>query len=82
MEVTIRRFGNSLGITFPAALVRDMGFGEGSALSITATGQTLVLEPKPRHTRAALLALCDPSAPLPEQSCEWEQLPAVGSEIW
>ena len=84
MEVMIRKFGNSLGITFPAALAKELRFAEGKALTLSAAGQTLLLEPKqePRYQRADLLAQCDLRADIPDDMQAWESMPPVGSEVW
>lgn len=36
---------------------------------------------RPRYTRAALLAQCDPNAPMPDDLADWERAAPVGREF-
>ncbi|PIV33765.1 MAG: hypothetical protein COS34_05935 [Lysobacterales bacterium CG02_land_8_20_14_3_00_62_12] len=83
MELTIRKFGNSLGITFPTALVKDCGLDVGDAFTVTASADRMVLKKKaPRYTRTELLASVEHRAPIPEVEQVWAHLRPVGSEQW
>ena len=45
MKTTIRKIGNSLGNTIPAAFARDIGVEEGSEINITIQNGNLIIEP-------------------------------------
>ncbi len=70
MELTLRKLGNSTGLTFPPALLRDLHFTVGQPLLVeTDADGGLTLRPKrarPRYTAAELNALCDLNAPMPQ----------------
>lgn len=81
-EATIRRQGNSVGISLPQPLLRELGFTVGQTVSLHATPDGLLIRAKrPRYTAAELNAMCDPAAPMPEDLREWDEMPAVGSEV-
>ncbi len=45
MKTTVRKIGNSLGNTIPAAYARDIGVEEGSEINITIQSGKLIIEP-------------------------------------
>lgn len=84
MELTVRKMGNSVGVTFPSAVVKDLGLEVGQAMALSARGGKLVLVPKKvaRPTLAELLAMCDPDAPALPVDAVWEHAKPVGTEVW
>jgi antitoxin ChpS len=84
MELTFKKLGNSIGITFPASFVREMRVSEGQVVSVDAKEDgTITLRPKigrKRYTAAELNAQCDMSAPMPDDLLDWDSVPPVGSE--
>jgi antitoxin ChpS len=84
MELVIRKLGNSAGLTFPPALLRDLDFSIGQSLLVE-RGQdnAIVLRAKPtrkRYTSAELNKKCNLKAPMPADLQSWEEMPAVGDE--
>lgn len=81
-EVTIRRQGNSVGISIPPAILRHVGLSVGQTVSLQATADGLLIKARPakRYTAAELNAQCDPNAPMPSDLHDWENMPSTGSE--
>lgn len=82
-EIVFRKFGNSTGLVFPPAVLRDLGLRPGSCVSLETSAEgTITLRPKRRYTLADLVAQCDVNAPIPDDVRAWEAAPPVGSEEW
>ena len=84
MELVVRKMGNSLGITFPTAILRDLEITVGQSFELKkGAGGTLVLRPKAmrrKYTAAELNALCNPKAPMPDDLLAWDSMLATGTE--
>lgn len=84
MELVIRKLGNSAGLTFPAALLRDLDFSIGQSLLLErGQNNAIVLRAKPtrlRYTAAELNKQCNLKAPMPTDLQSWEDMVAVGDE--
>ena len=84
MQVFLRKFGNSTGLTFPPALLRDLGLVAGQVLTLDKTADgNLLLRPQREHRRytaAELNAQCKPKAPMPADLVAWEPMRPVGNE--
>lgn len=81
-EATILRRGDSVGISLPQPLLRQLGFTVGQTVYLQATPDGLLIRARrPRYTAAELNAMCDPSAPMPEDLKDWENIPAAGTEL-
>ena len=84
MELVIRKFGNSTGLTLPAALLRDMGLAVGQVLSLNQTEDgALMLRVKAnrkKYTAKELNARCDFNAPMPADLEAWDQMKPMGNE--
>lgn len=84
MELMIRKIGNSTGLTFPSALVRDLGLAVGQMMSLKQTEDgSLMLRVKPtrkKYTAKELNALCDFNAPMPPDLVAWDSVEPVGNE--
>ena len=83
MELTLIRFGNSVGLTIPRALCEHMGLAAGQCVDAQERDGTQVIAPRApsKYRLADMLAQCDAKAPLPAELREWEFAPAVGNEI-
>ena len=84
MELVVRKMGNSLGLTFPTAILRDLDITVGQSFEMKkGAGGILVLRPKAmrkKYTAAELNALCNPKAPMPDDLLAWDSMVAVGTE--
>lgn len=84
MELVIRKIGNSTGLTFPAALLRDLGLSVGQVMSLDKTKDgALVLRVKStrkKYTAKELNAMCDFNAPMPEDLIAWDNAKPMGNE--
>lgn len=84
MELLIRKLGNSVGLTLPPALLRDLDFSIGQSLLVERAGSdAIVLRAKPtrkRYTAAELNKQCNLKAPMPADLQSWEEMAAVGDE--
>jgi antitoxin ChpS len=84
MELVIRKFGNSTGLTLPTALLRDLGLKVGQVMSLNKTEDgALVLRVKStrrKYTAKELNALCDFNAPMPADLEAWDNLKPMGNE--
>ena len=74
MELVIRKFGNSTGLTLPAALLRDMGLAVGQVLSLNQTEDgALMLRVKANRKKYTAKEL---NADLEA----WDQMKPMGNE--
>ena len=84
MQVSLRKLGNSTGLTFPPALLRDLGLVAGQVVILDKTPDgNLLLRPQPvrrKYAAAELNAQCKPKAPMPADLVAWEQMRPVGNE--
>src|SRR6218665_821906 len=75
MELVFKRLGNSTGLTFPAAFLREHGVREGQTVVVEAADDgTITLQPKAirkRYTAAQLNAQCDWKAAMPSDLVAW-----------
>ncbi len=84
MNTIIRKIGNSSGAIIPARLLQRMKLKDGDGIVIAEEQDRLVITKsgdRPRYTLEALLAECDPSAPMPTDCVIWDAAPAVGDEV-
>lgn len=84
METTLKRFGNSVGLVIPKAYRESLGFAVGQTITLEPSDDGLLLRraARQRYTLDELLEQCDLSAPVPAAVDEWDDVPAVGKEIW
>lgn len=82
--LVVRKLGNSIGLTFPAMIVREFGLAPGATFDVEPMADgAMVLRPtraKLRFTAAELNAQCNRRAPMPADLVEWDAMPAFGSE--
>ena len=82
VEVVVRNIGNSKGIVFPAAALKDMGLQAGQTLMMdTEPGGNIILSPKRKYKLTDLLAQCDLKAEPPVDLAAWDAAKPVGQEI-
>jgi antitoxin MazE len=63
MHVHVSKWGNSLGLRLPQALVKQIGLSEGQTVSVTAEGNRLIVETTaPNYRLADLLTNVTPEA--------------------
>lgn len=63
MEVVVSKWGNSLGLRLPRALVQQIGISEGQTVSVVAEGNRLIVEgATPSYRLEDLLANVTPEA--------------------
>ena len=79
----LRRVGGSVMLAIPPALLDVMGVGVGSAVDVGVDDGHLVVVPRrrPRYSLDELLAQCDESAPLDDESRTWIGDAPVGREL-
>ncbi|HEX7075508.1 MAG TPA: AbrB/MazE/SpoVT family DNA-binding domain-containing protein [Hyphomicrobiaceae bacterium] len=84
IEATLKKHGNSVGLIIPKVLRDALRLGAGQTVTLEQTDGGLLLKPakQRRFTLDALLAECDPAAPMPEPLREWDSARAVGREEW
>ena len=84
MQISLRKLGNSTGLTFPPALLRDLGLVAGQVVTIDKTADgNLLLRPqreRRKYTAAELNAQCKTKAPMPADLLAWDQIRPVGNE--
>ena len=84
MELVVRKLGNSVGVTLPTALLRDLDISVGQSFAVSRTADNaLVLRPqksRKRYTAAELNQQCNLQAPMPVDLQSWESMSAVGDE--
>lgn len=85
MQTTIRRIGNSAGMTIPAPLLKMLGLSLGDEIEIKKQDNSLVITKsnnKPKYNLKELLAECNLDAPMPDDMQGWDEAQAVGKEAW
>lgn len=81
---TLRRSGGSLIMTIPTAFAEQNHLAAGDRVDVNIEGSRLTVEPAKRRTRKRY-NIAELLANTPEEflRCpEWEDMPAVGREIW
>lgn len=84
---TLRAVGNSVAVVIPKQWLSVLGLEAGAKVDMKLEGDQLTLQAKSKAARkkyklSDLLAKCDPDAPMPQEIKDWENMPAVGNEVW
>jgi antitoxin ChpS len=83
MEVVLRKYGNSIVLVLPPAVLKQFGLKAGQAMTLDSIPDgRITLAPKRRYTLAGLLAQCDLKAAPPADLALWDKARAVGQEAW
>jgi antitoxin ChpS len=79
----LRKVGGSVMLALPPAVLNLVGFEVDTRVGITVQdGNLVIASQKPRrYSLQDLIALCDPTAPLPPVDREWLDTPAMGGEV-
>jgi antitoxin MazE len=78
MQVSVARWGNSLGLRIPKDIAQKVGLHEGSRVEIEARdGSVVILPARPRYVLSELLKDMTPQAM--REAFDWG--PDVGREI-
>jgi len=80
MSVTLRRWGNSVGLRLPKPLLEQVGLKEGSEVDVKVEGSRLVIE-RHRPRRLTLQDVLKGFTP-DDQPGEVDWGPPVGREVW
>lgn len=84
---TLRTVGNSVAVVIPKQWLAVLKLQAGSQVELALEGNRLTLQApikksRKKYTLEQMLAECDSSAPYPEELREWDDMPAVGREVW
>jgi len=85
MQTSIRKVGNSAGMTIPAVLLKSQGLVIGDSLDIEEHDGYIILKKacsRPKYTLDQLLSECDKSASVSDEIKEWDGINSLGNEIW
>lgn len=85
MQTSVRKVGNSAGMTIPASLLKSQGLTIGDTLDIEEhPGYWIVkkVAAKPKYKLSELIAQCDLNAPQDDTLTAWEDREHVGNEVW
>lgn len=85
MQTSIRKVGNSAGMTIPAPLLKSLGLSLGDEVEIETQDDTLIIKKhtkRPRYTLVQLLSECDESQPMPNELADWNGVKPIGNEVW
>jgi antitoxin MazE len=79
MNITVNKWGNSLGLRIPQPVANEVGFTAGTKVSIQVVGDTIVISPlQKKYTLDELLEGVTPE--LIGGEYDWGE--PVGREIW
>ena len=80
----LRQVGGSTVVAIPPALLKQLGLGADSRVSVTVERDRLVIRPeaRPRYSLAQLMSQCDLTAPMRRSKAERDFMnaPRVGRE--
>lgn len=85
MQMTIKKWGNSLATRIPKAIVDSIGLRLNQTVEIEAVNGKIILTPAKsiEYTLEDLLRQCKPEAmALSEEDQEWINSPPRGKEVW
>lgn len=75
----VSQWGNSLGIRLPQTIVQQVGWQEGSIVTIATEGNKIILSPaKPKYSLEELLK--DSTPDMQHNEMDWGE--PVGEEQW
>jgi antitoxin ChpS len=79
---TLRTVGGSVMFAIPKPILDGLGLPPNTEVGLSVSDGRLIVEPlhRPRYSLAALIAECDLTAPLLEETRAWLHADAVGRE--
>ena len=82
MEVILRKFGNSTGLSFSPAVLKELNLKAGQSLTMTTSKDgTITLSPKRKYSLAEMIEQCDLNAAPPADMVLWDAAKPVGGEV-
>jgi antitoxin ChpS len=80
---TLRTVGGSVMFAIPKPILEGLGLSANTQVGLSVSEGRLIIEPQPQHRYrlADLMAQCDLSAPVAEESQAWLDAEAVGREV-
>ena len=82
METVLRNFGNSVGLVIPKPMRDALRLEAGQTVQLAASDNGLLIRRTVRrYSLDELLAQCDPSAPMPPEVEQWQDVAPVGREV-
>ncbi|MEO3991952.1 AbrB/MazE/SpoVT family DNA-binding domain-containing protein [Pseudocitrobacter cyperus] len=83
MHVTIKKWGNSMGMVIPGTVVKELNLSAGQNMEVNVKENQIILTPLKRHySLDALLAQCDINAPALSEDDIWGKSGPQGDEVW
>lgn len=81
--ITLRAVGGSVMFAIPKPILEGLGLSPNTQVGLSVSGGRLIVDPhpRPRYTLAELMAQCDLSAPVSDESRSWLDAGTVGREI-
>lgn len=79
---TLRTVGGSVMFAIPKPILEGLGLSANTQVGLSVADGRLIVEPhpRPRYTLAELMAQCDLSAPVTEETQAWLDAGPVGRE--
>jgi antitoxin ChpS len=79
---TLRTVGGSVMFAIPKPILDGLGLSPNTQVGLSVSDGRLIVEPlhRPRYSLATLIAECDLTAPLLEETRAWLDADAVGRE--
>jgi antitoxin ChpS len=80
---TLRTVGESVMLAVPKQILKGLGLSANTQVGLTVSEGRLIVEPRPRprYTLTELLAQCDVTAQVSEESRTWLDAGPIGREI-
>ena len=84
MQTSVRKVGNSAGMTIPASLLKSQGLNIGDTLDIEEHPDYLIIKKvatKPKYQLNELIAQCDLNSSLYDTLQAWESNEKVWNDV-
>ncbi|HBI9743790.1 type II toxin-antitoxin system antitoxin ChpS [Escherichia coli] len=83
MRITIKRWGNSVGMVIPNIVMKELNLQPGQSVEAQVSNNQLILTPiSRRYSLDELLAQCDMNAAELSEQDVWGKSTPAGDEIW
>ncbi len=77
---SVKKWGNSLAVRIPAAVVQDLGLSENSSIQIVSDGVVAKIQPKKRKKLSLDELVAGITSENLHKEVDWG--PPVGKEVW